>query len=218
MICLCIDTSNSYLSLALENNGQVSAVHMAAGQKHAELILPQLHSLLAEAKLSLSDLDIIAYAQGPGSFTGLRIGVGVAQGIGFAHNIKLVGIPNLDVLASLAPAHNRVLCATDARMNEVFFAWYNTKTSERLSDYQVGKPAEILNEYSDAIGVGNAFSLYPNELPVKGNPLMPTAEDYLPLVKRGIYPFVSADEAELLYVRNKVALTAKEQAMQRSVL
>ncbi len=218
MTYLCIDTSTPYLSLALEHNGQVFAVHMEAGQKHAELILPQLTSLLTKAQVSLQDIDLIAYAQGPGSFTGLRIGIGVAQGLGFAHDIDLVGIPNLDVLASLAPPHEQVLCAIDARMGEVFYAWYNTKTSERLSDYQVGKPAEITCSSLDAIGVGNAFALYADQLPVKGDSLMPVATDYLPLMKSGRYEPICAELAELLYVRNKVALTAKEQAEQKSLL
>ena len=219
MICLCIDTSNSYLSLALENNGQVHAVHMDAGQKHAELILPQLHNLFANAKLGLSDLEVIAYAQGPGSFTGLRIGVGVAQGLGFAHNIELIGIPNLDVLASLAPAHKQVLCATDARMNEVFYAWYNTASGQRLSDYQVGAAADIrLPENSasaQATGVGNAFGLEIT-LPVAGQNRMPTAADYLALALSGCYAAGSAAAAELLYVRNKIALTAAEQAARKA--
>ncbi len=218
MTCLCIDTSTHYLSLALEYNGQVSAVHMEAGQKHAELILPQLTKLLADAQVDLSEINLIAYAQGPGSFTGLRIGIGVAQGLGFAHNIDLVGIPNLDVLASLAPSHEHVLCAIDARMNEVFYAWYNTVTGKRLSDYQVAKPVDISCPYFDAIGIGNAFALYPDMLLVKGSDLMPTARDYLPLVKAAFYPATSAELAELLYVRNKVALTAKEQAERKSLL
>ena len=218
MTYLCIDTSTPYLSLALEHKGQVFSVHMEAGQKHAELILPQLTGLLAKAQVNLQDLDLIAYAKGPGSFTGLRIGIGVAQGLGFAHGIDLVGIPNLDVLASLAPTHEQVLCAVDARMGEVFYAWYNTKTNERLSDYQVGKPADILCSCVDATGIGNAFALYSDQLPVKGDCSMPTAADYLPLMKSGRYQPVCAECAELLYVRNKVALTTKEQAEQNSRL
>ena len=215
MLALSIDTSTPYLSLALQKDGRLDAVHLSANQKHAELILPELHTLLAKNDTDLSEIQLIVYAQGPGSFTGLRIGVGVAQGLAFAHGIALMGIPNLDVLASLAPVHECVLCATDARMNEVFYAWYNTISGKRLSDYQVGKPEEISLLQKNAIGVGNAFALY-DTLPLSGQGIMPTAQDFLPLVASGRYPQVTTEHASLLYVRNKIALTAKEQAERKA--
>ncbi len=215
MLALSIDTSTPYLSLALQKDGRVDAVHLPANQKHAELILPELKTLLANNKVELKNIALIVYAQGPGSFTGLRIGVGVAQGLAFAHGIALMGIPNLDVLASIAPVHECVLCATDARMGEVFYVWYNTVSGERLSDYQVGKPEEILLLQKNAIGVGNAFSLY-DSLPLSGQDIMPTARDFLPLIESGRYPQVAAEDASLLYVRNKIALTAKEQAKRKA--
>lgn len=215
MHALSIDTSNNYLSLALQKGDHVDSIHLLAQQKHAELILPQLRQLLTKNHLALSDLDLIIYARGPGSFTGLRIGVGVAQGLAFAYNIPLMGIPTLDVLASMAPKHECVLCATDARMSEVFYAWYNTITGERLSDYSVGKPKDIQLLQKNALGVGNAFSIY-DSMPIEGQELIPSAKDYLPLILTQQYPSVSAEHAELLYVRNKIALTAKEQAERKA--
>ena len=115
-----------------------------------------------------------------------------------------------------------MLAATDARMGEVFYAWFNTQTQQRLSDYQVGKADEIrlpenlpgsLNP-SSISGIGNAFTL-PEPPPFPGRSDMPTAEHYLALAASGRYPAVSAAEAELLYVRNKVALTAAEQAARK---
>lgn len=215
MRALSIDTSNNYLSLALLKDEQIDSVHLLAERKHAELILPQLKALLTKNQVVLTDLDVIIYAQGPGSFTGLRIGVGIAQGLAFAHNLQLMGIPSLDVLCSIAPKHEYVLCAIDARMNEVFYAWYNTFSGERLSDYCVGKPEEITSLQEKAIGVGNAFSVY-ETMPIQGLDIMPSAKDYLPFVNSHHYPKVHAEQAELLYVRNKIALTAKEQAARKT--
>lgn len=218
MFALSIDTSTAYLSLALQKGDEIVGIHIEAGQKHAELILPTLEKLLKEHSVSLPELEYIVYAQGPGSFTGLRIGIGVAQGLSLANNTPLIGIPTLDTLAFIAPKHPCVLTAIDARMSEVFYAWFNTETNEHLSDYQVGKPDQIIApdlNNTNSIGIGNAYGVYDNLLP-KGKNLMPSAEDYLKLAATGIYPKVPCDQAELLYVRNKIALTAAEQAKRKA--
>lgn len=215
MFALAIDTSTSSLSLALQKGAEIVGVHLDAEQKHAELILPTLQNLLQAHELSLIDLDYIVYAQGPGSFTGLRIGIGVAQGFSLANQTLLIGIPTLDALAFIAPKHPCVLCAIDARMGEVFYVWFNTQTFERLSDYQVGKPEQIRAPQADYIGIGNAFSVYENLLN-QGECQMPRAEDYLRLADTGNYPKVSAKQAKLLYVRDKVALTTAEQAKRQA--
>lgn len=219
---LAIDTSTQWLSLALRHNGRTRLFHQETGNRQSELILPQIAALLNEAGLAVHELAAIAYAQGPGAFTGLRIGAGVAQGLAAPFGIPLIPVPCLDAVASLCPGQAAVLAATDARMGEVFYAWFDTQTQQCLSDYQVGKAAEIrlpenlsgsLNP-SSIIGIGNAFAL-PEPPPFPGCSDMPTAEHYLALAASGRYPAVSAAEAELLYVRNKVALTAAEQAARK---
>ncbi|WP_225748432.1 tRNA (adenosine(37)-N6)-threonylcarbamoyltransferase complex dimerization subunit type 1 TsaB, partial [Eikenella sp. Marseille-P7795] len=111
--------------------------------RQSELILPQIAALLAEAGLAVADLGAIAYAQGPGAFTGLRIGAGVAQGLAAPFGIPLIPVPCLDAVASLCPGQAAVLAATDARMGEVFYAWFDTQIWQRLSPYHVGKAASI---------------------------------------------------------------------------
>ena len=219
---LAIDTSTQWLSLALRHNGYTRLFHQETGNRQSELILPQIAALLDEAGLAVRELAAIAYAQGPGAFTGLRIGAGVAQGLAAPFGIPLIPVPCLDAVASLCPGQAAVLAATDARMGEVFCAWFDTQTQQRLSDYQVGKADEIrlpenlsgsLNP--DGIsGIGNAFAL-PEPPTFPGRSDMPTAKHYLALAASGRYPAVSAAEAELLYVRNKVALTAAEQAARK---
>lgn len=213
---LAVDTSTSYLSLALRHGGQTYVYHEAVGAGQSELILPQIGALFARAGISAADLGAIVYAQGPGAFTGLRIGTGVAQGLAAPFATPLIGVPCLDAVAYRRPDRACVLAATDARMGEVFYAWFDTANHRRLSDYQVGKAAEITapEGMTCSDGIGNAFALT-DKPPFDGDADMPTAADYLDLAATGRYPATGAAEAELLYVRNKIALTAKEQAERR---
>ncbi|MCO6505206.1 MAG: tRNA (adenosine(37)-N6)-threonylcarbamoyltransferase complex dimerization subunit type 1 TsaB [Snodgrassella sp.] len=213
---LIIDTSTSYLSLGLYQNNHTHSLYEAVGTKQSELILPSIRQLLHQHQITLSNLHAIVYAQGPGAFTGLRIGLGVATGLALPNHLPLIGIPCLDAVAALKPGKSCVLAATDARMNELFFAWYNTLNHTRLSDYQVGPAGSIsLPAGQDkGIGVGNAFGLS-IDLPVAGEDLMPTAEIYAQLAISGRYQLTDAAHASLHYVRNKIALTATEQAARR---
>ena len=120
---LAIDTSTSYLSLALQTDGQIVSFHEDVGTKQSDLILPQIRVLFEQAGITAADLGVIVYAQGPGAFTGLRIGTGVAQGLATPFDTPLIGIPCLDAAAYLLPEQSCVLAATDARMGEVFYAW-----------------------------------------------------------------------------------------------
>ena len=158
------------------------------------------------------------YAQGAGAFTGLRIGLGVAQGLATPFDLPLIGVPCLDAVAYQIPDCTCVLAATDARMNEVFYAFFDTLNHHRLSDYCVGNAQEIkLPENilaSNVKGVGNAFALS-NAPQFSGSDKMPTALDYLRLAQTGRYAVLSVEQAELLYVRNKIALTAAEQSARK---
>lgn len=211
---LAIDTSTAYLSLALQYNGQIYAAHLEAGHRQAELILPHIQVLLKQANIGIADLAGIVYAQGAGAFTGLRIGLGVAQGLATPFNTPLIGVPCLDAVAYQVPDVECVLAATDARMGEVFYAWFNTQNHQRLSDYAVGKASDIRlpeNFFGTSVyGIGNAFML-PEMSHFSGCTNMPTAVDYLALGQTGRYSQTDAIHAELLYVRDKIALTAAEQ-------
>lgn len=216
---LAVDTGTAFLSLALRTGGQTLLHHAEAGNRQAELILPQIRTLLAEAGVTAADLGGIVYAQGPGAFTGLRIGAGVAQGLAAPFGTPLTGIPSLDAVAYQIPDCPCVLAATDARMGEVFYAFFDTAQHRRLSGYRVGKAAEIVppENTSAPRGIGNAFALG-DKPPFDGSPDMPTAALLLDLAQSGRYPAVDAAAAELLYVRDKIALTAKEQAERKASL
>ena len=199
---LAIDTSTSFLSIALEHQGEIRLFHENVGTKQSEQILPQIERLFKEAGITAADLGCIVYAQGPGAFTGLRIGAAVAQGLATPFDTPMIGIPCLDAAASLLPPSSCILAATDARMGEVFYAWFDTQNHVRLSKTPSG-------------GIGNAFALA-DKPPFDGQADMPTAADYLKLARSGRYVATDAAHAELLYVRNKIALTAQEQAQQKA--
>jgi len=88
---LAFDTSTEFLSLAVMRDDAIFTFDTLAGQSHSQIILPQIHNLLTDAGLQLQDLHGLAFGAGPGSFTGVRIAAGVAQGLGFGANLPVVG-------------------------------------------------------------------------------------------------------------------------------
>ena len=210
------DTSDTEI-YRLDENGKIEQQKLwPAGRTLARDLPGEIDQLIDS---NYNDITGIIVFKGPGSFTGLRIGIGVAQGLAAPFHIPLIGIPCLDAVAYGIPSHACVLAATDARMGEVFYVWFDTLHHVRLSDYQVGKAAEVVlpkdRALEQAQGVGNAFALA-EPLPCVGTPQMPTAVDYLKLALTGRYAATSAAQAELLYVRNKIALTASEQAARKA--
>ena len=121
MRLLALETSTEYCSCALRVDGVVRASHVLAGQSHSDLLLPAVARLMAGAGLGFSQLDVIAFGAGPGSFTGLRIACGAAQGLAFAHDLPVVGVSSLEALAE-ASGEPRVIAALDARMGDLYLA------------------------------------------------------------------------------------------------
>lgn len=131
MNILALDTSTEYLSLSLLQalaDEQYTYVNreMAAGQAHSQHILPLIQEVLDEAQVSLAAMDAIVFGEGPGSFTGLRIACGVAQGLAFGIQRPLVGVGTLLAMAE-ASGHARVITCLDARMSEVYHAAYEKR-------------------------------------------------------------------------------------------
>lgn len=222
MKLLAFDASTEFLSIALQINEQLESVDIQAGQTASQLILPQIQLLLDKARLNLSDLDGIAFGAGPGSFTGVRIACGVAQGLAFGANLPVVGINVLMALAEASGAE-RVIAASDARMGEVYHAAYIRKDGDWTEMCAAGvyKPQDVpAVEGDDWVGVGTAWKVYDETLREKYqqqvsktlSEMTPKAEAIMrlamPIFARG--EAVSASKAAPIYIRNRVALTSKE--------
>ena len=133
---------------------------------HAGALLPWITELLAEAGLGYADLDGIAVDRGPGGFTSLRLGLGVAQGIGLGHNLPIWPVSSLAALAHAARPtgfSGRMLATLDARMGEVYAGWFSFEDDglRQIGDEILCPPGELtMPDDGPFIAAGNAFSSY----------------------------------------------------------
>lgn len=126
MKILALETSTEYCSIALWQDGVITGKSELVGQKHSERLIAMLDSVLQEAGVTLKQLDGIAFGEGPGSFTGVRIACGVTQGLALGANLPVIGICTLQALAQ-GTGQDKVIAALDARMAEVYFAVYEKR-------------------------------------------------------------------------------------------
>ena len=162
MKLLAFDTSTEYCSVAVSVDGRVLE-RSEAGNRHAERILSMVDALLAESGVSLKQLDAIAFGRGPGSFTGLRIGAGVAQGLAFGAERAVVPVSSLAALAQGVDAP-RVLAALDARMNQVYWGAF-IRNAEGLmqpaGEECVSSPSDVpVPAGENWIGAGPGWAAY----------------------------------------------------------
>ncbi len=132
MKLLAIETAAEACSAALLIDGEISLRYEVQPRKHSELIMSMLNSLLQEADLSPARLDGLAFGCGPGSFTGVRIAAGVAQGVALGADLPVVRVSTLAALAQgyfRQSGHTSVLPAFDARMQEVYWGCYRLQDS-----------------------------------------------------------------------------------------
>ena len=218
MKLLSIDCSTDFLSLAIDNGSRIFTFHERVGNEHAERALPELALLIEQAELRLKQLDAIVFGQGPGSFTGLRIACGLAQGLAFSVGIPIITIPTLDNIAQQAGAGTVLVCL-DARMQQVYSASYSTNESRapaRHGPISVSTPEAVFFPPSANVAAGDGFKHYPALKQRVGHAvilddLLPHAPAYFPLARSGFYQQHHPREAALIYVRDKVAMTTQEQ-------
>jgi tRNA threonylcarbamoyladenosine biosynthesis protein TsaB len=230
MKLLAFETATEALSVAVYADGQVRERFELAPRRHAELALPWADELLADAGLARSQLDAIAVGRGPGAFTGVRLGIALAQGIALALDRPVVPVSTLAALAMRAQTDSangaaRVLAAIDARMGEVYAAAFELRDGDAraLDNERVGAPDTIdLPDQTDGwIGVGTGFGAADNALSQRlasrfvsiDATQLPHATD---VARLGALAFargeaVAAERIEPAYLRNNVALTLQEQ-------
>ncbi len=171
------------------------------------------------ANIQPSELDLIAYVEGPGSFTGLRVGLSVTLGLSLGCKAKLVAIPSFAIyaLAVRDRFNGDLVVGLDARLNQLYMAGINTQSLDYFIQPQVIDPDKIELK-ADCALIGNGFSVYKDKLStsVLSHNLYaieyPSALYMLDIVVMDKYPQILPDAANLLYLRNKVAQNLIEQA------
>lgn len=218
MILLALETATEACSAALAINGEIRERFEIAPRGHSQLILPMVDELMAEADIAIKQVDAIAFGCGPGAFTGLRIAVGVTQGIAFAADLPVVPVSTLAALAQGCES-DRVLAAIDARMEEVYWGMYQ-RNPEGIMVVQgeecVVSPAQVpLPEGNNWNGAGTGWGSYgavleahcAGQLSGWEGEKLPHAAD---VAKLGIAGYnagvsVSAEKALPVYLRDQVA-------------
>jgi len=168
---LAIDTSEDACSAALLIDDAVTERFELAPRRHSELILPMMEGLLAGAGLGLADLDALAFARGPGSFTGVRIAASIIQGTALGAGLPVVPVSSLQALAQgVRRVHGagQVLSALDARMREVYWGAYRADDAGimvAVVDEAVCAPGQVTVPEGDGwFGAGSAWNAYGDTL------------------------------------------------------
>ncbi|WP_456373145.1 tRNA (adenosine(37)-N6)-threonylcarbamoyltransferase complex dimerization subunit type 1 TsaB [Thiolapillus sp.] len=172
MKLLALDTTEDSCSAALCIDDEMRWRFELAPRRHSELILPMMDSLLAQAQLKVQQLDGLAFSRGPGSFTGIRIATGVAQGVALGADLPVLPVSTLAALAQGAwrrEGATEVLAALDARMGEVYWAWCELGQGGVMcvseSGEHVGSAEAVAAAQSaSAWGTGSGWGAYPGEL------------------------------------------------------
>lgn len=221
MKILAIDTASELCSVALATPEGVLSAEAVVGHGHSERLLPMLQGLLSEAGMRLQDLDGIAYGEGPGSFTGLRIACGVVQGLALGLGLPVLGVGTLDALALTAAEPQgqgrNIIAALDARMGEVYVQACRVEgdTVTRLWGPLLSSPDLVpALPGMDWIAAGIGFDAYAVALRERLGDLPQAATRYphARAIARLALPRFAAGEggdaanAQPLYIRDKVAL------------
>jgi len=229
MNILAIETATEACSVAIYCDGGITHRYELAPRKHTQLILPMMDDVLNEAGVARNALDAIAFGRGPGAFTGLRIAVGIAQGLALALDKPLIGISTLAAMAQQVVDMQGVndlmlLPAIDARMNEVYWGCYQCIDGEASiqGEESVSSPEILLQQdKSETIVLGSGWEAY--HAPVLDNPpewIKQSVADVYPnayyiaklaatAYQRG--ELLDAADAEPVYLRNNVAKKKGEQ-------
>jgi len=226
MKLLAVETSTEACSAALFIDGNIAERYELAPQKHTQLILPMIDSLMADAGLKPQQLDALAFSRGPGSFTGVRIATGVIQGIALGAELPVVPVSTLAAIAQDFFDHNEenvAFVAMDARMGEIFWGVYQRDAQgyAELVGNEAVTPAEQI-EFPDltGVGIGSGWGVYSQELAARlaarvsryQADRLPRAGAIARLGARGfeLGQAVAVEQAMPVYLRDKVAKKESE--------
>ncbi len=227
---LAIDTSTDTGSVAIVEDGRVLAECTALVRaQHSEALMPLVEFAFARSGVTLAEIGMLAVGVGPGSFTGVRIGLATAKGIRMASGLPLVGVSSLDALAAAAVGFaGPIATVLDGKRGEVFArAWRLDRLARQpLGDAVVGRPEAVAQLIGGAFS-GDAFSAIgdvPDDIWARWRTTVGSPTDVLPRVAgsplarfvahcaaTGVYPRDDDDSLEPQYVRGIDALTLEQQ-------
>ena len=224
MLILAFETSAKAASAALLEDGKLlGESYQNTGLTHSQTLMVMAETLLRQCGKTVTDVSAVAVAAGPGSFTGVRIGIGIAQGLALGAELPMIGVSTLATMAQGAwrkTGATRVLAAIDARMGEVYWAeyqrdeqgvWHGEETEAVLKpDAVAERLAQLSGEWAT---VGTGWQAWPDLAKASGLTLssgeieLPAAEDMLPLAcyLLAAGKTVAVEKAEPVYLRNEVA-------------
>lgn len=215
---LAFDTATAACSAALYLDGEIAQQFEIAPRRHGERLLPMIDELLSATSLKVSDCDAIAFGNGPGSFMGLRIAAGVAQGLAYGAGIPVIPVPTLQALAQTAYwqcQYASILVGWDARMDQIYWGVYrltDDKMRATMPDQLTG-PSDIVAIDIDGIA-GNAWLQYKECLPEAIQAMSHPQQESYPSAKAVAFlaadafannQTIAPDQIELSYLRNRVA-------------
>ena len=215
---LAIDTSTEACSVALLYQNEITHDFLVSARDHTKQILPMVDKILKQSDCLLSQVDAIAFGQGPGSFTGVRIGIGVAQGLALGIDRPMIGVSTLMTLAQGALRLNQtknVIAAIDARMNEVYLGQYQyvNEQWQDMIDECVIAPEKVADKVKRKCAdgyysAGTGWQTYPEMLTdIKSSDLLlPHAQDLIVIAnqKWQRQELVNVEDVEPTYLRNEV--------------
>lgn len=226
MNLLAIETATESCSAALLCDGRLLERSQIAPRRHAELILPMIEALLAEAGLARGRIDAVAVGRGPGAFTGVRLAISVAQGIALGLDVPVLPVSSLAALAQEAPPGDaNILAVIDARMGEVYAGSFRRSTQglvEAIDEESVGLAEKLtLPQSTQWIVVGSGWDAYRGALTARlpAAPILADGARYpqagaiarLAAPRLAAGAGVAAEFALPVYLRDRVALTLDEQ-------
>ena len=164
MKVLAIDTTTDWLCLGLQVKEKFYAYQLKTGRNLSQLLVPSIARVTQALGLKISELDYFACGLGPGSFTGMRIGLATIKGLAIVRNQPVVGVPSLDILAKNAPSDGRlIVAATDAKRSLIYCSAYRYEQGvlKRKTPYLLLSPEEFIKKFPRrALILGDAVALY----------------------------------------------------------
>lgn len=218
MKILALDTTGLVASAALVDENKTIAEFTTNFKKtHSQTIMPMIEKICEMTELDLSEIDYIACASGPGSFTGLRIGAATAKGLAHGLNKKIIPIPTLDGLAYNLPLCNKIVVPImDARRNQVYAAIYQNDTkSERLSDYMACDIDELISKVAEitdaAVFLGDGVPVFMDKIKDAGYDIAPVCANMQRAATIGALATqrtenaIDCNDFEIIYLRKSQA-------------